>query len=115
MQPMQGSKSDEINEPLRTEYKLSPYRWYMLMSFSLLMSSSAFCMVTFAPMSKLVALAFDSSNFLVNSAVTVFLCFQILLGFYASQVLEYFGLNFTFKVCAIGNMIGAWGRYLSLI
>ena len=49
----------ELNEPLLDkEYETTGYRWVILVSYSLLMTSSAFCMMTFSPVSKVVGAVF---------------------------------------------------------
>jgi len=96
------------------EYKTSPYRWFLLMQYSLAVTSSAYMMMTFSPISKITAEVFGVDDIIVNSCVMVFLVTYVVLNFICVQALEKLGLKTTFKICAIGTMLGAWGRYLLL-
>jgi len=72
-------------------------------------------MITFSPISVITAKSFGISMFEVNSGVTMFLFAAILFNFVSMKALEVYGLSATFKVCAVGVIVGVWIRYFALV
>lgn len=78
------------------------------------MTSNAFCMMTFSPVSKTVGTVFGVEDIIVNSCVMIFLVSFIVFNFPTVYILEKLGLSKTFRFCALGTVAGAWGRYFAL-
>jgi hypothetical protein len=77
------------------EYIVSWYRWVILGSYTLTLTASSFTMMSFAPVSTIVATVYQVESIVVNSCVVVFLVSFILFNFVSVFVLETFGLSLT--------------------
>ena len=73
----------------------------------------SFCivMMSLSSISVIVAKIYDQEEVVVNSAFTFFLLNAFVLNFPATSVLENFGIEKAFKVCAVVSIIGLWLRY----
>lgn len=78
------------------------------------MSSSAYVMINFSPVSTIIADVYDVSSIVVNFNVMVFLICFILFNFASVSAIEK-SISKTFKTAAFFNVVGAWGRYAILI
>jgi len=72
------------------------YRWVILSSFILVLTTGAWVMTTFSPISSIVAEIYGVSAVMVNSCVIVFLISFIVFNFLSVWALEVMGLKWTF-------------------
>jgi len=71
------------------------YRWVILSSFILVLTTGAWVMTTFSPISSIVAEIYGVSAVMVNSCVIVFLISFIVFNFLSVWALEVMGLKWT--------------------
>lgn len=120
-----GNNRDKIGTVLPTDhsenvridtevYELTPYRWILLTSFSCAVTASSFIMMTFVPGAGITAVVYDVPPIYVNSCVVLFLVSFIVFNFASISALENLGLAKTFQICAIGQILGVWLRWVTL-
>ena len=80
------------------EYKTTGYRWVILTCFILLLTTGAWVMTTFSPVSSIVAEVYGVSAVIVNSCVVVFLLSFIFLNFVSVWAIEIMGLKWTVSI-----------------
>lgn len=120
-----GNNRDKLGTVLPTDqsenvridtevYELTPYRWILLTSFSCAVTASSFVMMTFVPGAGITAVVYDVPPIYVNSCVVLFLVSFIVFNFASISALENLGLAKTFQICAIGQILGVWLRWVTL-
>lgn len=80
-------------EQVIDEYIVSWYRWVILVTYTLTLTASSYTMMTFAPISTIVANVYEIDTTIVNSCVVVFLISFILFNFVSVWALENYGLS----------------------
>lgn len=68
-------------------------------------------MMTFSSISITVAGIYEEDEVSVNMAYTFFLINAFALNFPATLVLEKYGIEKAFKICAVISITGSWLRY----
>ena len=85
-------------EGIEDTYKTTPLRWVILVCFILVLTTGAWVMVSFSPVSSIVADVYGVSAVIVNSCVVVFLLSFIVFNFMSVWALEIMGLKWTVSV-----------------
>ena len=75
-------------EVCRTE----KYRWFVLMQLSFVVISSAYVMMTFSPVSKIISTIYNVGDLVVNTCVMSFLIAFVIFNFMSVSVLEKYGI-----------------------
>ena len=84
-----------IGAPQEDELEVVPYRWVVLLTYTLAYTSSAYVMTTFAPISSIVAKVYDVTPLIVNTCVSIFFMSFVLFNFLSVYVLERVGCVIT--------------------
>lgn len=62
-------------------YRVSSFRWFILALYALSLTSTAFAMMNFSPVSKTIAEIYMVNDIVVNAAVLIFLISFIVMNF----------------------------------
>ena len=62
-------------------YRVSSFRWFILMLYALSLTSTAFAMMNFSPVSKTIAEIYMVDDIVVNACVLIFLISFIVMNF----------------------------------
>lgn len=95
-------------------YRVSSFRWFILIIYALSLTSTAFAMMNFSPVSKTIAEIYMVDDIVVNACVLIFLIAFIVMNFVTVQALEY-SVSKTFKFCAFMIILGSWVRYAAIM
>lgn len=115
-----GSKKTEdlMNIELSIEeefnFKTTPYRWLIMICFTMHLIGYCIVMMSFSSISTTVAEIYEVNTITVNIAYTFFLVNAFVLNFPATYAIEKYGIEKTFKVSALVSIIGVWIRYISV-
>jgi len=104
----------EIKDSIEAEFnfKTTPYRWLIMVSYTLSLIGYCIIMMSFSSISETVADIYEVDSITVNIAYTFFLVNAFVLNFPATYALEKYGIEKTFKISAVFSILGAWTRYV---
>ena len=105
--------SSFIDPKASAKYSTVKIRWFMLFQFAMSLASTTFQMMSFASISSVIASIFEVDSVVVNFNVMVYLFAFVLFNFASISAIE-FSTKWTFKICAIANIVGSWGKWFAL-
>ena len=105
--------SSFIDPKASAKYSTAKIRWFMLFQFAMSLASTTFQMMSFASISSVIASIFEVDSVVVNFNVMVYLFAFVLFNFASISAIE-FSTKWTFKICAIANIVGSWGKWFAL-
>ena len=95
-------------------FRSTPFRWFIMVSYTLHLIGYCIVMMSFSSISVTVADIYEVDVITVNIAYTFFLVNAFVLNFPATYAIEKFGIEKTFKISALVSIIGVWIRYISV-
>lgn len=98
-----------------TTFTPSPWRWLVLLLFSLNNASNAFLWISFSPIVVTTAQGFQVSQAAVNWLSLVFLVLFFPGTLLTSFAIDRYGTRWTLIIASCLNCLGAWLRYIGLV
>ena len=107
-------KVKTFKEKFEEKYRVTPYRWLILLTFSFVQLASVMIYGMYIPVAVIAAEIYDTDVSLVNFCYTAFLIISVPMTFPANYIIDTYGPKASLTISVVFNLTGAWIRLFSL-